>query len=441
MHPDGTTMSSRKNVRAFLSLAAGLWLIYESGYGIMQVLGVARSGHALFPLTGHFQNPGPFGGFVAMLMSVCLGHLFLAEEGGLQHFVKWICGVAVAMGFIVLPASMSRAGWFGLTVSFGVLAFRNNRILGWFQEKPLRVAAAVAFLFFLCVGGLFLKTDSALGRIHVWHMELLAMLKEPLKGFGKGCFAWAYGETQASYFASAERASWEIRVAGCPEYAFNEYLRTGVEWGIPGLLLFVCLALSICIILVRHSNPAGYGAIALSVFAFFSYPASQWQFRLWAGLFLAAALCELSGRYGWLSYCFFILTASAVWLGGEKGSPGADYRFLYQQGYDLFQEKSYEKALPVLREGASLSCDPMFHNIMGRCHEALGEYPEAEEEYIHAHYMVPCRLYPLVLLQELYLTRGDTLRADAVSDQIKRMPVNPRNSNMKRLQERALENR
>lgn len=433
--------SSRANAQAILSLVAGLWLIYESGFGILQVLGIARSGHALFPLTGHFQNPGPFGGFVAMLMSVCLGHLFLAEEGGLQRLVKWVCGVAVAMGFIVLPASMSRAGWFGLTVSSGVLAFSNNKILGWFKEKPLRVAAAVAFLVFLCVGGLFLKTDSALGRIHVWHMELLAVLKEPLKGFGKGCFAWAYGETQAAYFASAERAAWEIRVAGCPEYAFNEYLKTGVEWGIPALLLFFGLAVTICIVLVRNSNAAGYGAIALSVFAFFSYPLSLWQFRLWAGLFLAAAMCEISGRYGWLSYCVFLLVAVIVWLGGEKRSPGADYRVLYRQGYALFQEKAYEKALSVLEEGALLSCDPMFYNIMGRCHEALGEYSEAEEEYIHAHYMVPCRLYPLVLLQELYLTQGDTPRADAVSDQIKRMPVNPRNSNMKSLKERALGNR
>lgn len=63
-----------KNTKTILCAIAASWLIYESGCGVLQVLGLARSAHALFPLTGHFQNPGPFGGFVAMLMSICLAY-------------------------------------------------------------------------------------------------------------------------------------------------------------------------------------------------------------------------------------------------------------------------------------------------------------------------------------------------------------------------------
>ena len=54
--------------------------------------------------------------------------------------------------------------------------------------------------------------------------------------------------------------------------------------------------------------------------------------------------------------------------------------------------------------------------------------------------MVPCRLYPLVLLQELYISRADTLKAKAVFKQIKELPINPRNPNMKNLLERAEKN-
>ena len=424
-----------------VSLMAAFWLIYESGYGIMQVLGAARSGHALYSLTGHFQNPGPFGGFVAMLLSICLAYFLVTEGNNIwQRWTKWICAIAAAMGFIVLPASMSRAGWLGLAVSMGVLAIWNSKISSWFSRKPFRTGGALAVLAILGVGGFLLKKDSALGRIHVWHMELLAMLKAPFTGAGTGRFAWTYGETQAIYFSAAERSLWEVRVASCPEYAFNEYLKAGVEWGVVGLFLVLGLSLFVCIILVRKANPLGYGAIALAVFAFFSYPLSLWQFQFWAGLCLAAAVSEVLNNYKWASYGIFLAALCVVCIMRKNKAYDPDYRVLYQQGYALFQVGEYEKALPLLQEGATLSCDPMFHNIMGRCHEALGNGQEAEKEYLHAHYMVPGRLYPLVLLQELYLSQGKTEKAGLVLETIRQIPINPRNKNMHALRERAENN-
>ncbi len=53
-------------------LLAGIW---ESVYGLLQVLGSVRSRHALYALTGHFDNPGPFGGMVALCMAVAGGYL------------------------------------------------------------------------------------------------------------------------------------------------------------------------------------------------------------------------------------------------------------------------------------------------------------------------------------------------------------------------------
>lgn len=417
---------------------AASWLIYESGYGMMQVWGMARSGHILYSLTGHFQNPGPFGGFVAMLMSICLAFLLQAEvNNAWQRWTKWICAIAAAMGFIVLPASMSRAGWLGLAVSLGVLALRNQKIRKWFSEKPFLMAGTLAALIPIGVGAFLLKEDSALGRIHVWHMELLALLKVPFTGAGNGSFAWTYGETQAEYFSAAERAPWEIRVAGCPEYAFNEYLRVGVEWGIPAMLLLLGLVVLTIVVLMRNDNPLGYGALALAVFAFFSYPFSLWQFQFWAGLFLAAAAGEVLNNCKWAPYGIFLAALCVVCITRKNKDYDSDYRVLYQQGYALFQAGEYEKALPLLWEGAAQSCDPMFHNIIGRCQEALGNNIEAEKEYLHAHYMVPGRLYPLVLLQELYLSQGETKKASHVLETIRRIPVNPRNSNMQSLRERA----
>ena len=82
-----------------------LWLLFESGYGLLQVLGIVTSGHAFFPFTGHFSNPGPFGGFIAMLMAVSAAYVFLYPEGsGGNKRVRILALIAFAVGFLVLPA-------------------------------------------------------------------------------------------------------------------------------------------------------------------------------------------------------------------------------------------------------------------------------------------------------------------------------------------------
>lgn len=53
------------------------------------------------------------------------------------------------------------------------------------------------------------------------------------------------GRLRRIIFATGNYEPWEERVAGSPEYAFNEYLQAAVEWGVPLtfadwlLLLFV----------------------------------------------------------------------------------------------------------------------------------------------------------------------------------------------------------
>ena len=78
-------------------------------------------------------------------------------------------------------------------------------------------------------------------------------------------------------------------VAGAPEYAFNDFLEVGVEQGLVGLLLFsLIIIVSICKLL-RGKNEIGYGLLALSVCAMFSYPFSLLPFRVLGCLFVARA--------------------------------------------------------------------------------------------------------------------------------------------------------
>ena len=62
-----------------------------------------------------------------------------------------------------------------------------------------------------------------------------------------------------------------------------------------------------------------------------------------------------------------------------------------------------------------ISSDPMFWNIAGRNYEMLGDVAAAELAYLHAHRMIPDRVYPLYLLAKLYLADGQTEKAFATA--------------------------
>ena len=91
----------------------------------------------------------------------------------------------------------------------------------------------------------------------------------------------------------------------------------------------------------------------------------------------------------------------------------------------------------ILSYGAKYSSGPMFHNIMGDNYKDMNEYGKAENEYILAHYMVPSRLYPLVLLMELYVSIWEYDKAFGVGESVLRMPVNVRNMPMRKLKYRT----
>ena len=311
-------------------LVAGLcvWGIWESVYGLSQVLGWRSSRHALYALTGHFQNPGPFGGFIACVMAVAGAWLLRHSKdhpagASILSVVSWITTVfawsALAACFLVLPASMSRAGWLGLAIAFGIEWLRvqpeRQGLGGAFaragsgaaerssiappgplpsgkRTRAKRIAFVIAVGIALLIGAFALKPDSALGRLHVWRMECRAIVARPWRGAGPGLGPWAYGEAQEAFFREhLETASpATVRVAGCPEYAFNEFLGLGVEFGLPALVLSILLIVSSILVLHHAGSPLAAGLTAWAVFACASYPLSVPQLRILGTIFIIVAI-------------------------------------------------------------------------------------------------------------------------------------------------------
>lgn len=413
-------------LRYIIIFISNLLAIYECGVGLLQISGLYSSTHAKFILTGSFDNPGPYGGLIAILLTV-LGVFVMQNKSGGKWSIKALVilsSVSCALCIIVLPATMSRAAWFALGVTALVFGLKELSLADWIRKHKAVATIATITMLIVMTGVFFMKKDSAIGRLHIWHMELKAIAEKPLTGHGKGSVLGVYGDTQAEYFAEKERPEIITKVAGCPEYAFNEYLKIGVEYGIPAMLGVILVLILLITILLKLQSPLAYGLITLCVFAFFSYP-------------LEAIHIKSDAENDWDSIRYLSsmeLYEDAV----EEYAPLCDalngnYRFLYDYGYALYKCGRHRESIVVLKEGAAMSSDPMFYNIIGRNYEAMGLYQEAESAYLHAHYMVPQRLYPLTLLMRMHIRLGNNSEALRYGTMILGKHINERNRTMLRL--------
>ena len=508
--------------RLYMLAVLCVWAICESVTGLGQIFGDVPSGHHSFVLTGRFPNPGPYGGFIAMAMAVAAGYIarygksfryvsFISSRSGQSVSLLKVIGspysgwilyrllplvlsvIAVALCFVVLPASMSRAGWIAFAVAAVACAFRECRLARVISGHRWLSAGVLIAVLAVGVGAFIMKKDSAVGRFHIWNMEVRAIAESPCIGTGPGTALGSYGLVQTEYFAQKQRPDETVSVVGSPEYAFNEYLKAGMEAGLPGLLAAAAVMAVSVSVLIRMRNPTWYGLLAMGIFALSSYPLSMaglsvsivamlalagcgnitesrcWQSRegkhsvrnmldpvLSALAFVAAVagFALFTGVYSAREEAYGKWQESRQWAMMDMYEDAAaeleeiypslywNYLYLYDYGYALHKSGKPERSNAILSEGAAISAQPMFHNIIGKNYQALGQYSLAEREFLTAHNMVPSRLYPLVLMMEMYEERGMTDEARRLGERILSMPFNPRNGTMvslRRQVERALE--
>ena len=82
----------------------------EAVWGLAQVYGFTVSKHSLYALTGSFYNPGPYSGFLAMTLPVCL-YEWLKRRKEKKTAIYYIALSVLVLLICVLPAGMSRSAW------------------------------------------------------------------------------------------------------------------------------------------------------------------------------------------------------------------------------------------------------------------------------------------------------------------------------------------
>lgn len=435
-----------------------LWGIAEGIYGILQILRILPSHNTFFAMTGHFDNPGPYGGFIACIVAVAVMFQFNNKGKICDSFTDRLLNVSsiasIIIGVIVLLASMSRSAWIGLSVALFSMLLSYRKVQLWIQRNRLNTAF-IGFLFTLMLTGMFLcKQDSAIGRFHIWHMDLLALMNAPLNGYGKGYEMGAYGKAQASYFHThldnGNVSEKIIQIAGCPEYPFNEYLGIGLAYGVPVMLIVIILTIITLANLWLRGSPMAAGLTTLAVFAVGSYPMSIWQF--WVLLAFFVTDCNnkentgspLRKIRGAMTPIISILLVLFIGIGSMRQMnylKNNGFRTIYSDAYYFHLGGEWERSNELLMIGAKMSSDPMFHIIMGKNYEAMNEYDKAENEYWTARYMVPCRIYPLARLMRLKIKKGLIIEALNISELIAKMPVNNRLTTMIELKSECMKTR
>ncbi len=223
-----------------ISLSLIFWGICETFYGYLQLYGCIDSNNYLYKLTGSFQNPGPYAGFLATIFPLLLQ--FFLQKSSIKN--KWfrlpmilLCNIGMLLLLSILPATMSRAAWLAAILGSGVVLAKYYKLYDRLRlliakHKIITVSSFCILgllVLALCIGIYYLKKDSADGRLLVWKVTARIIVEHPWFGVGVGGFSGAYGKAQANYFASGEATEQEEYLAGSPEYVFNEFLQIAAE--------------------------------------------------------------------------------------------------------------------------------------------------------------------------------------------------------------------
>lgn len=440
----------------------------EAVLSAMQLYGFAWSHHSLYKQTGSFYNPGPLGGFLAIGFVVALSTALKEKrlsfdddeiycfnikrlEISLCHqHLYYVTVVVLVLIAMILPSTMSRTAWAAMALgALYVAACQINWRKYLPQKRWQKMALAIGLPIVLAVaaaGAWHLKTGSAVGRVFMWTISARAVADSPWTGHAN--FKHAYAEAQERYFRecgtnadggimAAERY---VDAAGCPDYAFNEYLNAAVEWGLPallGILAFIVLTM----VVGHRSRRYGLvgGIITLLVFAWASYPMHLPAFvatllvmavGCWwnwieqniktktvatIALLMVGVVCCLNigkmqnreqGLRKWAKVQHFY-SIKAYDVACREDSALYDRmrwngRFMYEYGHALHNLKRYAQSNEILLEADQLLNDAMTLNVIGKNYQMQGQYEMAEQYFTKSAYRVPNRLYPHYLMFKMY---------------------------------------
>ena len=148
-----------------------LWTLMGAGlvetiYGFGQLYGWFASGHSLYRLTGSFFNPGPYSGFLVMVLPVVLFYCLSVYPGRQKSVGEW--RYKLESGFVwgilllilsILPAGMSRSSWLAAVAGCGIAMLPELEARSAIASGTLEVVLPEWTPKALSVYGIYLSRD------------------------------------------------------------------------------------------------------------------------------------------------------------------------------------------------------------------------------------------------------------------------------------------
>lgn len=420
-----------RSIYVWLFIAVIISGCIQAIYGNLQLYGFYPSHHSGFQMTGSFFNPGPYGGFLAVVFPVALGvyllrHSLLKVQGSklrvrdlvtsflykrnatsieidsnsLKNILLRILSLAGVFSILmVLPASQSRAAWLAAAISGGYLIAVKYQWIDRFKHRlntyTKRISVMVlAGLMVLGVGyGLYtFKPDSADGRMLIWNVSSTMVMDSPWVGHGFDRFKALYMNYQAAYF----QENLESETAGLADnvyYAFNEPLQFVIENGAVGIVMLLALVLSIFAASDGRHKPlldiAKAGLLSIIVFSLFSYPMQILPIKV-IGVLLMATVATFQTSLSWrfqynvgpgLSWFRGICVSAAVVAIIATTIAISSLKEAYEEwstAYNLYQMGAYSQSLAIYEKVETvLDSEGDFLMHYGKALSMAGEHEKA----------------------------------------------------------------
>lgn len=432
--------------------------------GYLQYAKLLPVHNAHFEITGPYCNPAIYAGMISLLSSIlftCSMHPgFRQRYKTLFLFIRIVLLCCLPLFIIVA----SRAAWIALFAAlihpFYVFYLSKKEIKKEIHQYCTHLISQIIILLFITTSiyGLYqLKPDSVAGRILIWKITTQMIQDRPLTGFGAEGFTKYYMYYQADYLKTKGTPQ-DKYLASNNHLVYNEPLRLIVEYGLVGLLIYLCFIYIVIIIPTRKDIVTLSSQSVLIVFivwGLFAYPNHVFQMQTIAILALAC----LSHRFGKTFFIpslprkiilslFFIVSIGVGTMCIRKHS---DYQKLHQiinensqikwnkNTKDLILlEKSMQMEnifwmyycnivyktgtdsalLEKIKKCELLYPTPEIYIIKGDILLSNKKYREAENAYLLAHYMVPSKQRARSKLAILYRTMGREEEAKRIANEI-----------------------
>lgn len=285
------TNGTKRNYLTIIGIVGAFIIMsYELKEGIKQIVEDLINSYPI-SINGTFLNSGPYGGMLSLCLCTLSPYLFNLY---LKKVTKGLVYIVVIPCLLMILFSLSRSAWLAVCVCFVIMYLRKYP-----KEKKKRISI-LAFVVFLCGCSYLVKKESADGRFLMNKIAISSIANNNIWGAGIGLYCGSYAESSYEFF-KVDKGEAQIEslpkinheksrnVAGAPFDAFNEYLRAGVELGVPGLLILLLVSGLSLYVLFSINSTFRYGLLSLLIFALFSYPFSLPVFQVFFVFFLAIA--------------------------------------------------------------------------------------------------------------------------------------------------------